>query len=301
MATIARLLSDGTYQTSTKFDEVTKTSNTMSSTAIYAANLDEITLRGSGVAKRETSDGKLLVGNYFDEVTIAGGITPLAGMIFDLDAANYSAVPINGSKDATNTYTLTVTNAGSISWSSSNGGYFSKSNNVGTDVIIGGPNYSSTSQSYSVFMAYDVNTTAGGRLLNTASEATNDWLLGSYFSPLYYKNVWYPNAALNLQVDSYTVDSGWNFIWATYDATTGTAKLYIASSTVNNTSGPAAYYKQAIYGVSSRGFNQLRLWSRSGGGEVQSGKIGFIKVYNRAITLAETQTLWTQYHARFGI
>jgi hypothetical protein len=70
MATIARLLSDGTYRTSTKFDEVTKTSNSISSSAIYSASLDEITLRGSGVAKRETSDGRLLVSNYFDEVNM---------------------------------------------------------------------------------------------------------------------------------------------------------------------------------------------------------------------------------------
>ena len=156
-------------------------------------------------AKRETYDNQVLVSGYFDEVTgISSAIAPLAGLTFDLDAANYSAVPVNGTFDATGTYALTVANAGaSISYSSSNGGYFSKSNNLGTDSIIAGPNYTSTSQSYSVFMAYDVNTTAGGRLLNTNNEATNDWLLGAYYNGIYYKNVWYPNASLNLTVDSY--------------------------------------------------------------------------------------------------
>lgn len=70
MAIIARLLSNGTYRTSTKFDEVTNTSNKISSTAIYTAGLDEITLKGSSIAKRETSDGRLLVSNYFDEVNM---------------------------------------------------------------------------------------------------------------------------------------------------------------------------------------------------------------------------------------
>ena len=70
MAIIARLLSDGTYLTSTKFDEVTNASNKISSTAIYTAGLDEITLKGSSIAKRETSDGRLLVSNYFDEVNM---------------------------------------------------------------------------------------------------------------------------------------------------------------------------------------------------------------------------------------
>jgi hypothetical protein len=303
--TVARLSSNGVYFTNTYFDEVTYTSNKINTTALYSGGFDEVTIQGSNIAKRETYDSQLLVSRYFDEVTgisTTTTISPLAGLVFDLDAANYSALPVNGSTDATGTYSLSVTNAGaSISYISSNGGYFSKSNNVGTDSIIAGPNYTSTSQSYSVFMAYAVNTTAGGRLLNTNNEATNDWLLGSYFSSLYYKNVWYPNASLNLTVDSYTVDSGWNFIWATYDATTGTANLYISSSTVNNTSGPTAFYKQAVYGVSSRGFNQLRLWSRSGGSEVQSGKIGLVKVYNRVLSVSDIQTLWSQYHSRFGI
>jgi hypothetical protein len=301
--TVARLSSNGIYFTNTYFDEVTYTLSRVTSAANYSAQFDEVTIQGGGVAKRETNDGQVLVSRYFDEVTgISSAITPLAGLTFDLDAANFSAVPANGALDATGTYSLTVANAGaSISYSSSNGGYFSKSNNTASDNIIAGPNYTSTSQSYSVFMAYDVNTTAGGRLLNTNNEATNDWLLGSYFNGPYYKNVWYPNASLNLLSDTYTVDSGWNFIWATYDATTGTANLYIASSSVNNTSGPTAFYKQAVYGVSSRGFNQLRLWSRASNSEVQSGKIGLVKVYNRVLSVSDIQTLWSQYHSRFGI
>jgi hypothetical protein len=92
-----------------------------------------------------------------------------ATLIYDLDAANFSAVPVNGvSKDATGTYTLSVTNAGSISWKSASGGYFEKNSAVGTDTIIGGPNYA-TSQSYTVLLAYQGDSRSGGRLVNTSS------------------------------------------------------------------------------------------------------------------------------------
>ena len=123
------------------------------------------------------------------------GGSSLPTLVYDLDAANYSAVPVNGTSDATGTYTLSVANAGgSITWQSSNGGVFRKSNNVGTDVIYGGPNYV-TGQSYTVFMAYRRIATADGRLLNTQSEASKDWLMGLYNG---HDQTFYPNFAVNL-------------------------------------------------------------------------------------------------------
>ena len=225
-----------------------------------------------------------------------------ATLVYDLDAANFAAVPTNGvSKDATGTYTLSVTNAGSISWKSASGGYFEKNNAVATDTIIGGPNYA-TSQSYTVFLAYQVDSRAGGRLLNTSSEAVSDWLAGSYFSSSYYKNVFFPNGTVNLSSDAYTTNSGWNFLWALYNTTTGWGNLYIASSTVNNVSGPSAVYKSVLVGSgSTHGFNQLRMWSRSSASEVQTGNIGFVKVWNGILSTADIQQLWSTYHTRFGI
>ena len=225
-----------------------------------------------------------------------------ATLVYDLDAANFSAVPTNGvSKDATGTYTLSVTNAGSISWKSNSGGYFEKNTSVGTDTIIGGPNYA-TSQSYTVFLAYQVDSRAGGRLLNTSSETVSDWVAGSYFNGSYFKNVYYPNATVNLTSDAYTTNSGWNFLWALYNTTTGWGNLYIASSTVNNVSGPSSVYKSVLVGSgSTHGFNQLRLWSRANNGEVQTGNIGFVKVYNGILSTADIQQLWSTYHTRFGI
>ena len=220
----------------------------------------------------------------------ASATASIPDLVYNLDAANYSAVPTTGSTVAgTGAYTITVANAGaSISWSATNGGIFSKSNNVGTDVMYGGPNWA-TGQSYSVFMAYQRTATSDGRLLNTQSEATADWLMGLYNGN---PNTFYPNGAVNLPGSG--ADLVWHFGWATLDISTGVGQLYIAT----NTQPVAAAY--SVTNAGFRGFNQLRMFSRSAGGEVQTGNIGFIKVYNGVLALATVQSLYTTYASRFG-
>lgn len=211
-------------------------------------------------------------------------------LVYDLDAANYAAVPTTGSTVAgTGGYTITVANAGSsISWQSANGGVFRKSNNVGTDVMYGGPNWV-TGQSYSVFMAYKRIATADGRLLNTQSEATADWLMGLYNGN---PNTFYPNGSVNLPASG--ADTVWHFGWATLNITTGVGQLWTAT----NTQPVSATY--SVTNAGFRGFNQLRLFSRSAGSEVQTADIGFVKVYNGVLTTAEIQAQYTTYAARFG-
>jgi hypothetical protein len=190
--------------------------------------------------------------------------------------------------DATGTYTMSVTNAGSISWSSTDGGSFAKSNNVGTDVIIGGPNYV-TAQSYSVFMAYKLSATASGRLLNTQSEASKDWLMGAYNGN---PKTFYPNFSVNLPGSG--ADTVWHLDVATWNTSTSLGQLYAATNT--QPTGTAFTATNAGGG----GFNQLRLFSRSAASEVQSGNIAFIKVYNGVLTLANVQSLYDTYKTRFG-
>jgi hypothetical protein len=190
--------------------------------------------------------------------------------------------------DVTGTYALTTVNAGSLSWATTNGGIFSKSNNTGTDVIFGGPNYV-TGQSYSVFMAYQRTATATGRLLNTQSEASKDWLMGLYNGN---PDTFYPNFSVNLPGSG--ADLIWHFGWATWNTGTSRGQLYTATS-----AQPTSVAFTAVSGGGG-GFNQLRLFSRSGGAEVQSGNIGMIRVYNGVLTLAEVQSLYAKYKARFG-
>ena len=208
-------------------------------------------------------------------------------LVYDLDAANFLAVPTNGT--TVNGFTLTVANAGSsIAYNSADGGYFSKSNNVGTDVIYGGPNYV-TGQSYSVFMAYKLSATASGRLLNTQSEASKDWLMGAYNGN---PKTFYPNFSVNLPGSG--ADTVWHLDVATWNTSTGLGQLYSATSV-----SPSSVAFSAT-NAGGGGFNQLRMFSRAAGSEVQTADIGFIKVYNGVLTLANVQSLYDTYKARFG-
>jgi len=224
-------------------------------------------------------------------ITNAGTVTTTAS------APTLTAV----TTDLTGTYSMTRTGL-SISWkSTATGGYFEKNNATGTDHITGGPNYA-ISQSYTVFMAYQGDSRSGGRLLNTASEGVSDWAAGTYASGTLYKNVFYPNGTVNLNSDSYVGNSGWNFLWALYNTSTGWGNLYIAASGVNSTVGPTAAYKFVNVGTgSTHGFNQFRLWSRSGGAEVQTGNIGLVRVYDGVMPLEQIQSTWANLHTRFGI
>lgn len=227
-------------------------------------------------------------------ITIGGGFRPSVTLAYNLDAANYSAVPVNGTKDATNTYTLTVQNTTNrLSWNSANGGVFrfTGSGTTTSDTIYGGPNWT-TGQSYSVFMAYKLSFTATGRLLNTAVEVQKDWLMGSYYSTNSWMNVFYPNGTVNLTSD--VADTNWHFIWGTFNTSTSVANLYIATNTQ-----PVAIYKTATNGGFG-GFNNLRLFSRAAGSEVQTGDIGFVKAYSGVFTLSDVQGLYNEYKARFG-
>ena len=221
-------------------------------------------------------------------MTSYGG-SSLPTLVYDLDAANYSAVPVNGTSDATGTYTLSVANAGSsISWQSANGGVFRKSTSSGTDFIYGGPNYV-TGQSYTVFMAYKRIATSDGRLLNTQSEASKDWLMGLYNGN---DQTFFPNFAVNLP--SSGADLFWHLDWATWNTSTGLGQLYSATS-----SSPTGVLFSST-NAGGGGFNQLRLFSRSSGSEVQTADIGLIKVYNGVLTLANVQSLYATYKTRFG-
>jgi hypothetical protein len=189
--------------------------------------------------------------------------------------------------DSTGTYTLTSNYGSSLTWDSANSGSFAKSNNVGTDVIYGGPNYV-TAQSYTVFMAYKLSATSGGRLLNTQSEASKDWLMGAYNGN---PRTFYPNFSVNLPGSG--ADTVWHLDWATWNTTTSVGNLYASTSTAPTSAAFTAT------NASGGGFNQLRMFSRSAGSEVQSGNIAFIKVYNGVLDLATIQSLHATHKTRF--
>jgi hypothetical protein len=225
-------------------------------------------------------------------ITITQGFLPSLTLVYDLDAANYAALPANGSTVAgTGGHTITVSNTTSrLSYSATNGGIFSLTGAGGTttDTMYGGPNWV-TGQSYSVFMAYQRIATVDGRLLNTQSEASKDWLMGLYNG---HPNTFYPNGSVNLP--SSGADLLWRFGWATLNISTGVGQIWGATSTQ-----PTTYLFTAT-NAGFGGFNQLRLFSRASGSEVQTANIGFVKVYNGVLTTADIQGLYAQYKSRFG-
>jgi hypothetical protein len=214
--------------------------------------------------------------------------------------------------DLTGTYTVTKVNtANSLIWSTGVSGAFGKLSTSGVDLLTGGPIYTGATQSYTVFMAYNVTTIGAGRLLNTGIESNPaDWLMGSYGTGAGgtgYKNVLFSGGTGFYNVDTYTSPSGWRFIWGTYDNASGNLISYIASATENNTVGPTDFYKYNNGMSGAHGFNQLRLFSRGGaaytstGVETQTGNVGLVRVYDGAMPIQQIQSVWANLHARFGI
>jgi len=235
--------------------------------------------------------------NGFSIRPLAVPIVVSANLVFDLDAANYSAVPTNGTTvSGTGAYTITTSNAGSsLGWNSANDGVFRKSSTGTSDMFFGGPNYSSGTQPYTVFMAYKWDGVTGGRLLN-ANSSSPDFLMGIWASGTTRMNIAFNGSFVG--ANSTTADTAWRFIWLTDDGlnTTNSTKAYIATNTAPTTTNGTR--------TGSGGFNGLRLFGRfstsTTNSEPVTGDVAFVKVYNGALTLADIQTLHAAYKSRVG-
>jgi len=214
-------------------------------------------------------------------------------LVLNLDAANYSAMPVDGSIIAgTGAYTITTLNSGgSMSWDPADGGIFRKYYAADTDFLTFGPDFSSTSQPYTVMMVYRSQPGSDGRLLN-ANSSSPDWLTGLYSQ---YQNSFFNGSF----VGSYTPqDNNWQFIWATYNGEPGSAlsQSYVANSTTPTTT----------YGTSSTngGFDGLRLFGRyvspTASSEVPTADVGLVKLWDGVLSLPAIQAQWDAYKTRFG-
>jgi hypothetical protein len=240
-------------------------------------------------------------------ITIGNGIrltTPVSvpivdpNLVLNLDAANYSAVPVDGSIIAgAGSFAITVLNpTPRISWNSASGGVFRVTTASTNNFLTFGPNYSSGSQAFTVGMAYKYNATTAGRLLN-ANSASPDFLMGLWGDGATPKmNIAFANAFTGSSSD--IADTAWHFIWF---SSTGTAGASKAKSYVATTTAPSG-----TYGTSSTngGFNGLRLFGRflnsTTSQEPVTADVGFVKVWNKELTLAEIQAEHAAYKTRFG-
>ena len=218
-------------------------------------------------------------------------------LVLDLDAANYAAVPVNGTTIAgTGGYTINVVNpTPRISWSSDNGGVFRVTTASTNNFLAFGPNFSTSTQAYTVGMAYKWNGATAGRLLN-ANTASPDFLMGLWGSGSCRMNIAFAGSFIGSS--STTADTAWHFIWFTCTGTVSAtrSKSYIATTTTpSGTNGT---------GADNGGFNGLRLFGRfvnsTTSSEEVDADVGFVKVWNGELTLAEIQAEYTTYAARFG-
>ena len=218
-------------------------------------------------------------------------------LVLDLDAANYSAVPVDGSTIAgTGAFAITVKNpTPRISWSSANGGVFRVTTASSNNFLTFGPNYSSGSQAYTVGMAYKYNGVLPGRLLN-ANTASPDFLMGLWGSGTARMNIAFSNGFTGSTSD--TADTAWHFIWFSSTGAAGAekAKSYIATNTAPS----------GTYGTSSAndGFNGLRLFGRFVNGTTSSEEVdaavGFVKIWDGELSLSRIQAEHAAYKTRFG-
>jgi hypothetical protein len=233
--------------------------------------------------------------------SITSYLAPLnlsATLVLDLDAANYSAMPTNGSTIAgTGGYTITMTNTGnSMAWNSANGGVFRKSSTGTSDMFYAsGINYSSGTQAYTVFMAYKWDGVTAGRLLN-ANSGSPDWLLGLWGAPASRMNITFNGSFVG--ANSNAADTAWHFIWITDDGlnTTNSSKSYVATNIA-----PSGTFGTR---TGSGGFNGLRLFGRfattTTSSEPVTADVAFVKVYNGVLPLVDIQTLHGLYKTRIG-
>jgi len=197
------------------------------------------------------------------------------------------------STDATGTYTVTTRNANSsMAWSSTAGGIFRKTTNNTADFLTFGPNYSSTSQAYTVMMVYRSQAGTAGRLLN-ANTADPDWLMGLWGSGAGVQDIFYNGAFVGS--NSTAQNGSWRFGWFTFDGSAST-NAYAAG----NTHPTSAHGTRAGNG----GFNGLRLFGRfvdsTTNTEVVTADVGLVKVWDGVLTLAQIQAQHAVYKTRFG-
>jgi hypothetical protein len=232
---------------------------------------------------------------------MTGALAVMAGygskdpnLILDLDAANYSAMPVNGSTIAGGGgYTITTRNAnGSMSWAATNSGIFRKTTANTADFLEFGPNYSSATQAYSVMMIYRSVSGTTGRLLN-ANTGSPDWLMGLWGSGAGVQDIFFNGSFIG---SSSTAQNGtWRFAWMTFNGTSTTNAYASGAAAPTTTHGTKS---------GSGGFNQLRLFGRFSNAttliEPVTADVGLVKIWDGALTLSSIQTQWATYQTRFG-
>lgn len=197
--------------------------------------------------------------------------------------------------DLLNTSVTKYNTNSTMAWATTTGGIFRKTTANAADMLIFGPNYSATTNAYTVMMVYRSVSGTAGRLLN-ANTASPDWLAGLWGSGSGVQHIFFNGAFVGSS--STAQDGAWQFLWATCNGKTAAP---VSQSYIANTSQPTGTFGTA---AQTGGFNGLRLFGRfatsTTNSEVVTADVGLVKVWDGVLTLAQIQAQYAAYKTRFG-
>jgi hypothetical protein len=290
MPIASRLLSTGTLLVNGSFDENTSVSPAnfrTTSTTVYAAELDEVTINGGGVAKREINTGVLQVSNMFDEFTGAPVVD--SNLQLWLDAGQTTSYPGSGT-----TWT-------DLSGAGRNG------------TLTNGPTYSDTNGGFIVFDGSNDFVQCTGSLTVTAATFVC-WIRrngnqGQYDGILFSRgtNVTGMNFQVSNQLGYHWNDAGNTYNWQSGLTVPDLTWCMIA---VSVTSTAATAYLCETGGIttaintvnhSSSVLNDIKIAQDDAGSRFFNGSIATSMIYNRALTSDEITTNFNALRNRYGI
>jgi hypothetical protein len=270
-------------------------SRTLSSAEIlnnYNAFASRVGLATSTISNRQNSDGTLSVNTQFDEFTGAPVVDSSLTMWLDFgQTASYSGSGATVT-DLSPTRTANVTLTGSPTFSSTDGGGSETFNGTsqygtGSGAPLGSSAY--TKSFWFQLSSYGVNN-------NVVSGATGQHF--SYFgggTRLLNGHSFWGNFGAFSSVTTFSLNT-WYHAVVTFNTATGMA-LYVngaLDSTYVSTSGTSRT------DTALTGNGQVDI-AQFGGGNLLSGKIGQVMIYNRALTADEVATNFNALRGRYGI
>lgn len=290
MPIATRLTNAGTLLVNGSFDENTSISPAKfrtTSTTVYAAELDEVTINGGAVAKREINTGVLQVKNIFDEFTGAPVVN--TNLSLWLDAAQTTSYPGSGSTwtDLSgNGNNGTLVN--SPTYSTGNGGYFSfgSGGTQRTSFTYQTPQQTaSTAFSWNIWVYPTANSDSYVLMGYRGTTPLQFYKLTTQKFEMYPAEIFY---LLSLNV--------WQNVCVIYDGTqsgTNNMKMYVNGTQVGlrDADAPDLLASAMPFYV---GGDPIA-------GEYATARISQVMVYNRALTADEITTNFNALRNRYGI
>ena len=283
----------GTGQIS--FTALTKFRTT--STTVYAGELDEVTISGGAVAKREINTGVLQVKNIFDEFTGAPVVdTNLMAWVDAGQTTSYSGSGATWTDLSGNGKTYTLSNSPTFS-SLTGGGVITFAGASSQYATTAATLFNSTTtNTYSINIW--VYPTGAGQIVSVDGQSTPN--TGYHYTALeitaaglIYFGQWTGTNSV-IATSSQSLNTWYNLA-ITYNGTTATA--YVNGTSVGSSaiiwSAPGANTFFALMSQDSTNMSATTAYA--------SGSIGAFMVYNRALTADEVTTNFNALRNRYGI